>query len=518
MKKRTQPVVCACHAQVQRAESKRLRIEARLRPACWDLQQEFAADWKAMPAMAEDVQAFLVHAVALPYGSSVSLPPYWPVDTGDDEPHRDDGTGDTSIPAHDWNVVAARPELPVTACEIGAALDASAAKLATAARVKRSLLLGARMWADTNYDALDAALRPRRPPSKDDYIPPGRGAWRYDGLHGAGEDQHTGTLSTFTPPCTEMWGPPLLDAPFGHHGCGGCGGGSAHRSCLWPDNPCSEAVLQQLPCGARPPLLRDAPPHLHAPQPYDPRHAPSSRYPGPYGTPPHAPPPCLPPTFDGLPQPPPLHPHPHPRPHQHAQLRLFQVPFVPHPHPASHPQAHPSGHPPSHLHCSLHLAPPHHTPPHVEWSARSTSSEQPQPQPQLPLLPSASQQPKVDGSSSSTGTAAVPPVGWGGRGAGGRDDGCGCDCWEGGDRLQRWEQRGDGRSRSRSSSPSPEGHSLRRRRRSSPSRSHSHSHSRGGWRSPYRRWGSDRSPIGRDGGDRGRDRGRERRGREYRRV
>ena len=187
-------------AQVQRAENKRLRIEARLRPACWDLQQEFAADWKAMPAMAEGAQAFLMHAVALPYGSSVSLPPYWVVDAGNNEPHGEKGLGDTSISDHDRN------ELRVTGCEIGAALGASAAQLTRAARVERSLLLGARMWADTNYDALAAALRPRRAPSKDDYVPPGRGAWRYGGLHDEAKGQHAGTPSNATLPSTDTRG------------------------------------------------------------------------------------------------------------------------------------------------------------------------------------------------------------------------------------------------------------------------------------------------------------------------
>ena len=493
-------------AQVQRAESKRLRIEARLRPACWDLQQEFAADWKAMPAMAEGVQAFLIHAVALPYGSSVSLPPYWGVDAGDNESHGDSGMGDTSIPAHDRNLR--------TGCEIGAALGAAAVQLTTAARVKRSLLLGARMWADTNYDPLSAALRPRRPPSKDDYVPPGRGTWRYGGLHDEDEGQHTGTPSTVTLPYTEMWGdrrPPLPGALFGNGGDRG--------------NPCPEAVLQHLACSARPPPPRDAPPrdaplHLHAPQPcgsgYDPCHAPSPPHPGPYGTPPHAPPPRLPPTFDGPPQPPPQHPHP--LLHQHAHLRLHpsQVPFVPHPHPAAYPQPRPLGGPPSHLHGSLHAAPPHHAPPPVEWSARPAPPEPPQPQLQPPLPPFAPQQPKVGGSSPPTGTAAVPSVSWDGHGAGCRDGGRGCDGWEGGGRIERrkrslnWEQRGRGRSRSRSSSPSPQGRSLHRQRRSPPSRSRSHSHSRGGRHSPRRQWDSDRSPIGRGGS--------ERRGREYRRV
>ena len=471
-------MVCPCHAQVQRAESKRLRIEARLRPACWDLQQEFAADWKAMPAMAEGVQAFLMHAVALPYGSSVSLPPYWAVDTGDHEPHGDGGTGD-------------RNELRVTGCKIGAALGASAAKLATAARVEHSLLLGARMWADTNYDALAAALRPRRSPSKDDYVPPGRGTWRYGGLHDEDKGQHTGTSSSSdAPPYTETWGdwrPPLPDAPFASGGDGG------NRGNL-----------------ASPP--RDALPHLHAPQPcasgYDPRHAPPQPYMPPHGTPPHAPLPRLPPTFDGPPQPPPQHPHLHQ--HAHLHLHPFQAPFVPHPSPAAYPQPHPSGRP----HCLLHPAPPHHAPPHVEWSARPAPSELLQLQPQPPLPPPAPQQPKVDESSPSAGTAAVPLVGWGERGVGGRDGG----------RLERrkrslnWEQRGRGRSRSRSSSPSPQGRSLRQGLRSPPSPSRSHSHSRGGRRSPYRRWNSDHSPIGRDVGDHGRGRGSERRGREYKQV
>ena len=473
----------ACHAQVQRAESKRLRIEARLRPACWDLQQEFAADWKAMPAMAEGVQAFLMHAVALPYGSSVSLPPYWAVDARDGEPHGDDGTRDTSIPAQEWN------ELRLTGPEI-----ATAAKLATAARVERSLLLGARMWADTNYDALAAALRPRRPPSKDDYVPPGRGAWHYGGLDGAGEDQHTGTPSTITPPYKVTWGdrgPPLPN------------GG----------NPCPEAV-QHLACGARPSQPRDAPPHLHAPQPcgsgFNPRHAPSPLNPCPHGTPP---PLRLPP------QPP--QQHPPQQLHQHAHLRLhpFQAPCVPHPHLPAYPQPHLSERLPPHLHYSLHPAPPDHAPPQVEWSPHPAPSEPPQPQSQPSLPPSAPQQPELNGNSSSTGTAAVQPIGWGGRGAGGRDGGRGCDGWDDcGGRFKRREQRGRGRSRSRSSSPSPQGHSLHWRRHSPPSRSRSHSHSRGGRHSPHRRWGSDRLPLGRDGCDHGRDRGNERRGRERRRV
>merc|ERR1740130_2284602 len=182
----------------------RLRIEARLRPACWDLQQEFAADWKAMPAMAEEVQAFLVHAVALPYGSSVNLPPYWALDTRDNELHGDDDTDATSTLAQDRNCegVGARTEQPVTACEMSAALGASPSKLNAAARVERSLLLGAKMWAYTNYDALAAALRPRQLPSNDDYVPPGRGAWRYGGLHD-GEDEHTGAPSIATLPYTE---------------------------------------------------------------------------------------------------------------------------------------------------------------------------------------------------------------------------------------------------------------------------------------------------------------------------
>ena len=501
-KERTQSW-CVTPMQVQRAESKRLRIEARLRPACWDLQQEFAADWKAMPAMAEGVQAFLMHAVALPYGSSVSLPPYWALDTGDDEPHGDDGTGNTSIPAHESN------ELRLTGPEI-----ASAAKLAkTAACVERSLLLGTRMWADTNYDALAAALRPRRPPLKDDYVPPGRGVWHYGGLHDAVTRPHTSSASAVTPPFTETLGdrgPPLPN------------GGS----------PCPEAVLQHLACGAHPSPPREAPPreappreapphmhmHMYAPQPcgsgYDPRHAhaPCPLYLGPYGTPP---PPRLPP------QPPQQHPHPHL--HQQAHLRLlpFQAPFVPQPHP------HPSEErPPSHMHCSLHPAPPHHAPPQVEWNARPAPSEQPQPQPQPqpPFPPSAPQQPELNRSSSpSSGTAAVQPVGWGGQGgAGGKHGGRGCDGWDGGGRCEErslhWEQRGRGRSRSRSSSPSSQGRSLHRRRRSPPSSSRSHSHSRGGRRSPHRQWDSDRSPIGRDSCDHGRDRGSERRGRECRRV
>ena len=472
--------------QVQRAENKRQRIEARLRPACWDLQQEFAADWNAMPAMAEGVQAFLMHAVALPYGSSVSLPPYWVIDVGNNEPHGKSGMGATSIPARDRN--------ELKSCD--AALGACAAQLTTAARVERSLLLGARMWADTNYDALAAALRPRRPPSKDDYVPPGRGTWRYGGIHDEGKGQHTGTRSNDTLPYAETWGDRKPALPEVLSGDGGNRG-----------NPCSEVVPQHLACSAHPPPPRDTPSDLHVPQPcgsgYDPPHATSPLHPGPYGTTPQAPSPRMPPTFDGPPQPPPQYPHPHL--HQHAQLRLhpFQAPLVPHPHPA----AYAFGGPPPHLHCSLQPAPPHHAPSHVKCNARPAPPEPPQLQLQPPLPPCSPQQPKVGGS----GTAAVPSVGWGGRGVDGRDDCRGRDGGEGG-RIERrkrslnWE-RGREHSRSRSSSPSPQGRSLHRPH-SSPLRSRSHS--RGRRHSPRRQRDSDRSPIGRHGS--------KRRGREYRRV
>lgn len=429
-------------AQVQRAENKRARIEARLRPACWNLQQEFAADWNAMPAMAEGVQAFLMHAVALPYGSSVSFAPYLVIDTGNNEPHGENG--DISAPAHDLN--------ELTGCGIGAALGASAAQLTTAARVERSLLLGARMWADTNYDALAAALRPRRPPSKDDYVPPGRGRWRYGGMHDEGEGQHTSTPSNATLPYTETWGdrkPTLPDALFGD------GGNRGNRG-----NPCSVAVPQHLACNARPPPPRDTATDLHVPQPcgsgYDPRHAPSPLHPCPYGTTPQAPSPRMPPTFDGPPQPPPHHPHPHLHPHAESRLNQFQAPVVPHPHPAAYP-----GVPPPHLYCSFQPAPPHHAPSHVKWNAR-------------PVPPEPEH-------------AGMSPCRIGRR-----------------ERSLDWEQ-GRKHSRSRSSSPSPQGRSLHRPPRSPPSRSRSHS--RGRRHSPRRQWDSDRSQIGRHDS--------KRRGREY---
>ena len=404
--------------------------------------------------------------------------------------------GDPSIPALDRN------ELRVTSCDIGATLGECAAQLTTAARVKRSLLLGARMWADTNYDALAAALRPRRPPSKDDYVPPGRGTWRYGGLHDEGKGQHTGTQSNATLPYTETWGDrdrrsPVPDVLFGDGG---------NR-----DNLCSEAVPQHLACSARPPPPRDTPPDLHVPQPcgsgYDPRHAPSPLHPGPYGTTPQAPSPRMPPTFDGPPQPPPHHPQPHLHPHAESRLHLPQAPVVPHPHPA----AYPLGVPPPHLYCSFQPAPPHHAPSHVKWNARPVPPEPPQLQLQPPLPPFSPQQPKVGGSPSS-GTAAVLSVGWGGRDVDGRDDCRGRDGWEGGRTGRQncslnWE-RGREHSRSRSSSPSPQGRSLHRPPRSPPSRSRSHS--RGRRHSPRRQRDSDRSPIGRHGS--------KRRGREYRRV
>jgi hypothetical protein len=62
--------------EAERAESKRKKIEARLRPEGETTEQESAAAWEAMPSPRED-EVFVLQLLASPYGSCYELAPYW---------------------------------------------------------------------------------------------------------------------------------------------------------------------------------------------------------------------------------------------------------------------------------------------------------------------------------------------------------------------------------------------------------------------------------------------------------
>ena len=61
--------------EVNRAASKRLKIEGRLRPRVYNDLEEFETEWDAMPSPRED-ETFVVEAAALPFGHSLQQRPY----------------------------------------------------------------------------------------------------------------------------------------------------------------------------------------------------------------------------------------------------------------------------------------------------------------------------------------------------------------------------------------------------------------------------------------------------------
>mmetsp|Transcript_22066 Transcript_22066/g.70467 ORF Transcript_22066/g.70467 Transcript_22066/m.70467 type:complete len:459 (-) Transcript_22066:878-2254(-) len=105
--------------ETERAENKRKKIEARLRPPGETPDEEAVAAWEAMrpPARGE---IFVLEVVASPFGSCYEFEPYWPLARGSAE-------------------------------------------------------VGARVWADTAYDPLLARLQsPPELPSSDWFVPDGR--------------------------------------------------------------------------------------------------------------------------------------------------------------------------------------------------------------------------------------------------------------------------------------------------------------------------------------------------------
>lgn len=62
--------------EAERAENKRKKIEARLRPEGETTEQESAAAWEAMPSPRDD-EIFVLQVLATPYGSCYELAPYW---------------------------------------------------------------------------------------------------------------------------------------------------------------------------------------------------------------------------------------------------------------------------------------------------------------------------------------------------------------------------------------------------------------------------------------------------------
>jgi len=61
--------------EVNRAASKRLKIERRLRPHVFNDFEEFVTEWDAMPSPRED-ETFVIEASALPFGHSLQQRPY----------------------------------------------------------------------------------------------------------------------------------------------------------------------------------------------------------------------------------------------------------------------------------------------------------------------------------------------------------------------------------------------------------------------------------------------------------
>ena len=95
--------------EANRATSKRLKIEGRLRPRAYNREEEFESEWQALPNP-KDGEYFAVQASALPFGNSIYFTPYFRSGR-DGEPDQ--------------------------------------------------------RWASTNYDAIEACLRPPRKPPRD---------------------------------------------------------------------------------------------------------------------------------------------------------------------------------------------------------------------------------------------------------------------------------------------------------------------------------------------------------------
>ncbi len=109
--------------EAHRADCKRAKIEARLRPGGETAAQECSAYWDALPEPSRH-HVFIWQAAAAPYGQSYGTPVYWSLDDGSEEE-------------------------------------------------------GKRRWDETRYDALRSALRVGvndPAPRQDWYVPPGREA------------------------------------------------------------------------------------------------------------------------------------------------------------------------------------------------------------------------------------------------------------------------------------------------------------------------------------------------------
>lgn len=132
------------------------------------------------------MQAFHLHSVALPYGSSVNLPPYW--ELGElSEPRLEGGRAAEPPSKPPTPMLTPSTVAPTPATPDDAAADASGLKPTAADEVEaESLRCGEQQWDDTNYDVLLAGLGPRALASQADYVPPGRPAGRYGPLHAEG--------------------------------------------------------------------------------------------------------------------------------------------------------------------------------------------------------------------------------------------------------------------------------------------------------------------------------------------